>query len=724
MAADHNSGHVCNREHDQPIRVTPGRMNRELVLALVVAGCSGSKSAPPVEPNPPAEPAAAPVATMPAPPPPAPPPAVGHPKADLIPRTVLFGNPERTAVRISPDGKQLSWLAPKDGVMNIWVAPIGKLDQAKAVTAETTRPIESYAWAYTNKHLLYAHDTGGDENFHVFRVDLADGKTTDLTPYPKARASIAGASDALPNTIAIMVNDRDPKVFDLYTVDLTTGVRTLVALNDQEFADFTIDRQLRVRFAMKKLPDGSAQAFVTDLVKKPPADGKRTWTLFDTIPFEDADTTSILGIAPGDKAVYMVDSRKNDTGSVVSVEIGSKKATVIATDPKSENSDTIVDPHTGKLQAVAFEYDRTHWQVIDKSIAADVDGMAKLSPGGDASIVARTTDDKQWIIATSTEQKPRDYWLWNHTSHKGTFLISSRPDLANYKMATMRPVEIPSRDGLTLVSYLTLPSEAKAAVPMILLVHGGPWSRDGWGPNPLHQLFANRGYAVLSVNYRGSTGFGKKFLNAGNRQWGKAMHDDLLDAVAWAVKGNLTALDQVCIVGGSYGGYATLVGLSMTPDAFACGVDLVGPSNLLTLLKTIPPYWAPAVSLFHERMGDPTTPEGLKLLTEASPLTHAAAIKKPLLIGQGANDPRVNQAESEQIVAAMQKHGLPVSYALFPDEGHGFHRPENNIAFFGVAEAFLSAHLGGYYLPLTKEEVSASTMQLRSGAEGIPGLPH
>jgi dipeptidyl aminopeptidase/acylaminoacyl peptidase len=692
-------------------------MKQVLLISLVVA-CGSSPPAPVVPFATPPE-APAPVAMRPPLPPPPPPPAVGHPDPNLIPRSVLFGNPERTRVEISPDGKQLAWLAPKDGVLNVWVAPIGKLDQAKAVTSDTKRPIRGYSWAYTNKHILYQQDNAGDENFHVFRVDLADGKTTDLTPYPKARASISGLSDTAPTTIAVRINDRDPKVFDEYTIDLTTGARTLTALDDQEFGGFVLDAQLHPRFATKSMPDGGAEIYVTDVVKKPPADGKLTWKLFDKVPFEDFAGTNVIGVAPGGKAVYMTDSRASDTGAVVSVDIATKKQTSIATDPKAEAGDTIFDPHTGKLQAVAFDYLRTRWQVLDKSIAADIAGIAKLAPG-DIGITSRTQNDKLWIVTTSSEQKPADYWLWDRTSHKGTFLLSARPELAKYTMAPMTPVEIPARDGLTLVSYLTRVHADKAG-PMVLLVHGGPWARDSWGYNSLAQLFANRGYAVLSVNFRGSTGMGKKFLNAGNLQWGKHMHDDLLDAVEWAKKQGIA--DKVCIVGGSYGGYATLAGLAMTPDAFDCGVDLVGPSNLITLLSTIPPYWAPIVAMFHQRMGDPTTAEGKALLTSVSPLTHAAAIKKPLLIGQGANDPRVNHAESEQIVAAMEKHGLPVTYALFPDEGHGFARPENNIAFFGIAEAFLSAHLGGSYLPLTKEELSASSMVIKTGASGIPGLP-
>jgi dipeptidyl aminopeptidase/acylaminoacyl peptidase len=310
-------------------------------------------------------------------------------------------------------------------------------------------------------------------------------------------------------------------------------------------------------------------------------------------------------------------------------------------------------------------------------------------------------------------------------------LFSTRPELEEAPLARMHPVVIKSRDGLDLVSYLTLPNaqdadgdgKADKPGPMVLMVHGGPWARDSWGFNPLHQLLANRGYAVLSVNFRSSTGFGKAFGNAGNRQWGKAAHDDLLDAVSWAVAGGVADKDKVCILGGSYGGYATLVGLTMTPDVFACGVDIVGPSSIITLIESIPPYWAPMMALFKDRVGDWTTPEGKKALLEVSPISHVANIKRPLLIGQGANDPRVKQAESDQIVAAMRERRIPVTYVLFPDEGHGFARPENNQAFWAVAEAFLSAHLGGLYQPVTKEDLASSTIQVPAGRNGIPGFP-
>ncbi|MGE0870829.1 MAG: alpha/beta fold hydrolase [Kofleriaceae bacterium] len=697
---------------------------RKLVFMLSSLIACGGKSTAPIEPATPAtpsEPTAATPSDPSAPPSDEPRPATGNPRNDLIPRSVLFGNPERAAVKMSPDGKHLSWLAPKDGVLNVWVAPVGKLDQAKAVTNDTKRPIKQYFWTYTNKHIIYAQDTAGDENFHMFRVDVSDGKTTDLTPYANTRASVVSLSDRKPTTLMMIMNDRKPQMFDLYKVDLLTGKRELVVQNDDGLLSYDIDNDMKVRFATKKLPDGSSQVLSYD--------GKG-WKPFETIPFEDAESTGALAFAPGNNALYWTETRGRDTGALVSLDLKTKKQTVLAEDPRADVGGAMIHPRTHKLQAVSFEYDRERWKVLDKSIEKDLAALAKLD-GGEVHVGSRTLDDKTWIVATTSEQHPGRYYVWDRGKQKATFLFASRPDLENQPLVKMHPVEIKARDGLTLVSYLTLPASADAdgdgkansPAPMVLLVHGGPWARDSWGYNPLHQLFANRGYAVLSVNFRGSTGFGKKFLNAANLQWSKKMHDDLLDAVDWAVKAGVTPKDKVCIAGGSYGGYATLVGLSMTPDVFRCGVDLVGPSNLNTLLSSIPPYWAPFVAVFHTRMGNPETKEGKALLDAASPLTHAANIRRPLLIGQGANDPRVKQAESEQIVAAMKQHKLPVTYVLFPDEGHGFARPENNIAFFAVAEAFLSAHLGGFYLPITPEEIRASTMQIKEGRNGIPGLP-
>lgn len=654
---------------------------------------------------------------------PKPPVATGTPKSDLIPRSILFGNPDRVDVRISPDGSQLSWLAPKDGVLNIWVAPVGKLDQAKVVTAETKRPIRMYTWAYTSKHLLYMQDIGGDENFHVFRVDLPDGKITDLTPYPGARAEIDALSEKQPTKLVVSVNNRDPKAMDLHSVELLTGKPTMLAENTEGFLSIKVDLEMRPRIASKKLPNGDTQLFTTD------PKGAPAWKLFDTIPFEDADTTNILAVAPGGKSVYMQETRGRDTGALVLLDLATKKHKLLAEDPRADVGGVIVHPTKHTVQAAAFTYERLTWKVLDKTIQRDLDALAKLD-GGEVSITSRTLDDKTWIVSTTSEQHPGRYYVWNRKAQKATFLFPAHAALEQQPLVKMHPVVIKSRDGLDLVSYLSLPAaadpdgdgKANSPVPMVLLVHGGPWGRDTWGYDAFHQLLANRGYAALSVNFRGSTGFGKKFMNAGNLEWGKKMHLDLIDAVNWAIDQKVSPKDKIGIMGGSYGGYATLAGLAMTPDVFACGVDIVGPSNILTLFASIPPYWAPFLAFLKARVGDPETPEGKALVVAASPLTHASKIKRPLLIAQGANDPRVKQAESEQIVNAMKKHGLPVTYALFPDEGHGFARPENNIAFIAVAEAFLSAHLGGFYLPVAKEELAASSMQIKEGREGIPGL--
>ncbi len=690
-------------------------MKRALLLILAACGGTPTLVVPPAPPDPKPDP-------LPKPEPITPPvvKAVGKPRMDLIPRALMFGNPERVAVRLSPDGKQLSWMAPKNGVMNVFVAPVDKLDQAKAVTDEKIRPIPGYNWAFTGKQILYQQDVGGDENYHLFKVDIADGKTTELTPSKGARAELAGLDPKKPNTVWVTINDRDAKVFDLYEYDLATGKRTLVIQNDDGYGGFTLDNANKVRFANKKNPDGSTALLVRD--------GK-TWKPFDTIPFEDAETTNIAGFSPDNKSIYLTESRGRDTAAFVELDLATKKTKVLAEHPKADVGGVIVHPTKHTIQAISFDPGRVTWKILDKTIEKDLAALAKLDDGADVNVTSRTVDDKKWVVATSSDRKA-SYYLWDRATQKATFLFSPSPELYKQPLVKMSTVTIPARDGLELVSYLSLPKsadpdedgKANTAAPMVLFVHGGPWARDDWGFNPVHQQLANRGYAVLSVNYRGSTGFGKKFLNAANLQWGKAMHDDLLDAVTWAVQQGIAVKDKICIAGGSYGGYATLAGLTLTPDVFACGVDIVGPSNLLTLLESIPPYWAPFVAVFHTRMGNPNTDEGKALLVQASPLTHVAKIARPLLIGQGANDPRVKQAESEQIVAAMKKHDLPVSYVLFPDEGHGFHRPENSIAFFAVMEAFLSAHIGGFYLPITPEELKATTMQVKDGKDGIPGL--
>ena len=638
----------------------------------------------------------------------------------LIPRDALFGNPERANVQLSPDGKTLSWVAPLDGTINVWVAPADDPAQAKAVTRDTARGIRSYFWSYRPDTLLYLRDTGGDEDFHLYAVDLSTGESRDLTPFEKTTAQVVAVSDRHPDAILVGMNDRDPKWHDLYRVDLATGGRTLVEKNDQEIAGYLADADYTLRFASRSRPDGGE-----DLLRR----AGDAWEKYDEIPFEDGMTTGFAGMTKDGGKLYMRDSRGRNTAALFAVDTATGGRQLVHEDARADIGGSLADPKTGKAQAVSVNYLREEWTVLDDGIKADLEKLEGIGPG-EASINTRTLDDRTWIVAYSAAESPVEYYRYDRgDGGRLTRLFSGRPALEGKPLVPMWPLEIPSRDGKTLVSYLTLPAHADAnndgkadtPVPMVLLVHGGPWGRDAYGYSSYDQWLANRGYAVLSVNFRGSTGFGKDFTNAGDGEWAGKMHDDLIDGVQWAVKEGVTTQDKVAIMGGSYGGYATLVGLTFTPDAFACGVDIVGPANLNTLLATVPPYWASFFEQLARRMGDPRTEAGKQWLTERSPLTRVDAIRKPLLIGQGANDPRVKQDESDQIVDAMTAKQIPVTYVLFPDEGHGFARPENSKAFNAVAEGFLGQCLGGRAQPIG-EDFKGSSITVPTGADGVPGL--
>jgi dipeptidyl aminopeptidase/acylaminoacyl peptidase len=648
---------------------------------------------------------------------PAPPP----PRADdsLLARQLLFGNPDRTAPVLSPDGKHLAWLAPKDGVLNVHVAPAADLSQAKAVTDEKARPVPGFGWAYDNQHILYAIDKNGDENVHVFSVDVASATTKDLTPFDKTQGRIQKLSEKYPTQVILGTNDRDAKWHDLYKVDLVSGARTLLQKNEG-FSGFLLDDAFSVRYAVAPKPDGGMDILI--------ANGAGGFSPFQNIPPDDSLTTSPIGFDKAGRTLYLRDSRERDTGALFALDTKTNQTQLLAEDPRADISGFIVSPVDGRVQAAAFDYERRSWKVLDPAIAGDLEYLGKVVDG-DLDVISRSKDDQTWTVAYVVSDGPVRYYRYDRKKKEASFLFTNRPALEGRTLAKMHPQVIPARDGRSLVSYLSLPPASDAAgagkpaqpLPMVLFVHGGPWGRDSYGFNNPHQWITSRGYAALSVNYRGSTGFGKAFTNAGDKEWAGKMHDDLLDAVDWAVKNGIAQRDHVAIMGGSYGGYATLVGLTFTPDVFACGVDIVGPSNLNTLLTSIPPYWAPMVEMFARRVGDPRTEKGRKLLTERSPLTRADAIQRPLLIGQGANDPRVKQAESDQIVEAMKAKRLPVSYVLFPDEGHGFARPENRLAFYAVAEVFLAQHLGGAYQPIGSDFQGAS-ITVPAGADDIYGL--
>ena len=628
----------------------------------------------------------------------------------LIERAKLFGNPTRTGGQLSPDGKWLGFIAPRDGVMNVWVAPVDKPGDARPLTAEKTRPIRSYFWAPDSKQILFVNDKGGDENFLLYGVDLGDGVQKTLTPFEKTRVQVLGTSTTIKDRILVGVNNRDPRWHDVHQLDLTTGKLTPMFQNDG-YAGFVTDDQLRLRVAVKTRPDSGVDYYRV-------VGGKVEEKPFTSVDYEDAASTSPLGFTVDGKTLYWGDARGRDTRALLAQDVATGKFTTVGASDRADVGGGLINPRTGRVEAYSVYFHRNEYLPVGDAAKADL-AFLKSQNKGEFTVGSRTDADDKWLVTFDPVTAPASTWLYDRRARKLTELYTPRPELVGAPLVAMESFDIPTRDGLSMVSYLTKPKGVTGPVPLVLLVHGGPWARDGYGYNSSHQWLANRGYAVLSVNFRSSTGFGKKFVQAGDQQWGRKMHDDLLDAVDWAVKRGVTARDKVAIMGGSYGGYATLAGLTMTPDAFACGVDIVGPSNLFTLLKTVPPYWEAGKRQMYRRMGDPGTPEGQALLKERSPLTSADAIKKPLLIGQGANDPRVNVAESDQIVAAMKAKNIPVTYVVFPDEGHGFARPVNNIAFNAVAENFLAKCLGGRAEPVGGA-LAASTAQIKAGVvEGI-----
>ena len=638
----------------------------------------------------------------------------------LIPRADLFGNPVKAGAQLSPDGKWLSWMAPLNGVMNVWVAPVDKPEAAKAITESKDRPIPAHFWSGNGEQVLFVKDNAGDENFRLYGVNVKTGEQKDYTPFDKVRVRLMGGSRKRLDEVLVGINNRDPRWHDVHLLNLRTGELKLVMKGDG-FAGFEVDDDLQVRLGARPNAAGGIDFYQIK-------DGAAGDKPFLSTNLEDS-STSPLGFSADGKTLYWMDARERDTTAVYAEDTATGKRTLLAQDARADLGATLRHPVTGVVQAYAVDYLTSEWHFLDKELKADFDWLQKQLGKGEVFVGSRTRADDKWIVGIDPVSKVSATYLYDRKAKKLSPLYVARPALQGAPLVPMHPVEIKARDGLTLPSYLTLPmgadkngdGKAEQAVPMVLLVHGGPWGRDGFGYNSYHQWLANRGYAVLSVNFRASTGFGKKFLNAGNKQWGLAMHDDLLDAVDWAVKQGVTSADKVAIMGGSYGGYAALAGVAFTPTTFACAVDIVGPSNLETLLGTIPPYWEAGKKQMYSRMGDPTTDEGKAILRAASPLYKADQIVRPLLIGQGANDPRVKQAESDQIVTAMQAKKIPVTYVLYPDEGHGFAKPNNRIGFNAVAEAFLGSCLGGRVEPLG-ETVRQSTAQVVQGAEHVPGL--
>jgi len=613
----------------------------------------------------------------------------------LIDRELFFGDPEISGAQISPDGKWIAFIKPFNNVRNIWVKETdAPFENAKPITNDTLRPVSNYFWSRSGKYILYVQDKGGDENFRIYAVNPSDEGTPvpparDLTPLPKVRAYIYDVPKKTPNEIIIGLNDRKPELHDVYRVNIESGERTLLRENNENVAGWDIDPDGKVRLGQRQTPDGGFELLLVD--------GNKLTAIYKTTSEENFGT---IRFTPDGKSIYITtDKGKIDKQQLELLDLKTFKTKIIEKDPQNEVdiSGTIFSDKTEKLLATTYLGDRQRIYFKDKQFEKDYKAMMKALPQGEYSIVNMTEDETKWMVSVSSDVDPGSRYIYDTKAGKATLVYKTRPNLPSENLAPMKPIRYKTRDGLTVTAYLTVPKGIEAKnLPVVMWIHGGPWSRDAWGYSPYPQFLANRGYAVLQPNYRGSTGYGKKFLNAGNKQWGTGtMQHDITDGVKYLIKEGIADPKKVAIGGGSYGGYATLAGLTFTPELYAAGFSIVGPSNIITLLNSIPPYWAPVKKLFAVRVGDMEKPEEKKMLEEQSPLNSAKNIKAPLYVVQGANDPRVKKAESDQIVVAARDLGLQVEYMVAPDEGHGFAGRENRLAMVVAMEKFFVKHLGG-----------------------------
>ena len=630
----------------------------------------------------------------------------------LIDREVFFGDPEIASSQLSPDGQYLTFRKPYtvdgDDVMNVWIKGIDEpFDAARPLTADA-RPVPGYFWSEDSRYVLYVQDKGGDENYHVWAVDpsaKADPVTgvpeaRDLTPMGNVRAQILATPENTPNEIIVGLNDRDPSWHDVYRLNLETGERTLVVENTERIAGWQTDLNGNVRLAVRIASDGTTEILRVgdNLVIEP--EPVYTCTVMEAC--------SPIRYHKDGRHVYMETNKSlprtgsggdRDLTELVLFDPATGKETFVERDPEGQVDfgQAIFSDATEELVLTSYTGDRTRLYPKDEETAADLAFLRANLPDGEFALGGGTNDDRLVKVTVYRDVDPGTVYLFNRETDELEKLYASRPELPSEHLAPMQAIRYPARDGMEIPAYLTLPKGVEAKnLPAIIFPHGGPWARDTWGYDSFAQFLANRGYAVLQPNFRGSTGYGKRFLNAGNKAWGTgAMQHDITDGVQYLVEQGIADPERIGIMGGSYGGYATLAGVTFTPDLYAAAVDIVGPSSLITLLESIPPYWEAGRVIFHERMGDPTTEEGRAQLEAQSPLNFADRITTPLLVIQGANDPRVKQREADQIVVALRDRGYPVEYLVAPDEGHGFRGEENRLAMMVAIEPFLAKHLGG-----------------------------
>lgn len=609
------------------------------------------------------------------------------PLPPLIPLGHFFDNPEKANAGLSPDGQTISYIAPRDGVLNVWIEP-REGGEAVPVTDDRDRGVRSYFWSRDGRYILYVQDQGGNENYRVYAVDPRHpDRVRDLTPFDGVRVGILKAPRATPREILITMNLRNPELFDVYRLRLATGKLTLVAENPGNILGWNVDRQGHVRAATRQTPEGDYEVLYRDTADED----------FRMVAhYANEDGGGVYGFTIDGTRLYVGSAKDNDRERLVILDPATGAEEVVDEDAEADLSGPVFSDRTGELLAAFYLRDRLVVHTFDERFARDWQALCDIRDG-DPHITGADADETTWIAVFNDDRDPGATYLFDRTTHQHRLLFRSRPWLDPATLAPMTPVRIPSRDGLSLPCYLTLPVGVEHAnLPAVLVVHGGPWARDAWGYDAQVQMLANRGYAVLQVNYRGSTGFGKTFTHAAEREFAGKMHDDLIDGVEWLVQQGYADRDRIGIYGGSYGGYAALVGVTFTPDVFAAAISYVGPSNLITLAESFPAYWRPLLAgTWFRYVGDPDDPDDRADMVARSPLTHVDRITTPLLVVQGANDPRVTKIESDQIVDALRSRGVEVEYIVKDDEGHGFVKPENRMELYAAVERFFATHLGG-----------------------------
>jgi dipeptidyl aminopeptidase/acylaminoacyl peptidase len=654
-------------------------------------------------------------------------PARSGARADTLISLEQLMGPSRYAVPLlSPDGRLLSFMAPVDGALNLWVGPAASPDSARPLTHERGRGLQPwdvsgrvlYRWNASGTHLLYPRDTNGNEQWQLYSLDVRNGQEKSLTSLKSGSVRVIEMSAGHANQALIGINDRDPRRFDPWLLDIETGKLERLEQNDR-FAGYYADHELRLRLAIAVDSTGSYEIYRHNHAG--------AWEKFYEVPMEETAQSRAIGTDGSNREFFAYDSHGRNTAAVIARDLESGRVRVLAEDPKSDVQDVLQHPVTHAVQAYAACFTRLEWHALDSAVAPDLAALAHAGHG-DFHVESRAQDDRRWLVKFSRDDGPDTYYLYERPAKRLTRLFSTRPELETGGWARTHPVVIRSRDGFDLVSYYTLPvasdpdgdGRPDAPLPMVMIVHGGPGDeRAEFGFFPLIQWLNNRGYAVFNVNFRGSPGFGKKFVNAEQLEWGGRMNDDLVDQARWAAEQGIAKRDGIALLGGSYGGYATLCGLTFSPDVFACGIDVVGPADLETFMSTIPPTWS--LDHFAKRVGDPRTAEGRAHLRARSPIHFVDKVTKPILIAQGSNDARVPQAQSDRMAHALDSLGVAVTYLVYPDEGHGFLRAANSRAFYAITDAFLARCLGGRAAPLS-DQLDSSSVRVPVGAGRIPGL--